>query len=644
MTKSKLPWWLAVSVALTTLLASYSVYKRYQVESENKATSLSVEFENVEALASAQGIPIDKALTDLKAQGVNALVLSEATVGELIAKGQATLQSSAWQVNSGAKSELEPMSTLTFTDVTELPRAERGLRIRFQNMANRLAGRNANVLDLPPVSPMLIRTTPIGLDPQQVEVSKRNGMMIIARCANPPGVSDKGVQQTLQWAHDLGAKVFLPEGDQVLGRRDAINTTEDTLKALSMYYATPEFAKIGGDTNSVEEQPDNVIRLHSAQIAELDKLTFADAVDRFAKASRERNMRILLIRPFSLAGAAPSSDLAEFIKKINEQIVKEGGAIGLPKPYREPNLPRPVQILLGLAVAPAVWFSVAVFVKNKNVRLVGAVLIALLGAACAVRMGQHAMAFLASISFPFLGFLVAEELPDLPLPRWLQPLPAFLLISLFSLIGGIFVAGMLNGLPFYVKADEFKGIKVSVFLPILAVGVFYLARLGNIKKTLASPINWSSVVLGLIIMGMLGFMIARTGNDTGAGASDGEVAFRGILDRVMFVRPRTKEFLIGHPLLILGLGLLWFIRSSKSKESEAEPVEHKSDTQQFAGWAALAMMVGAMGQTDIVNTLCHLHVPVVLSIIRIGLGVLLGCIIGLAVWTITLRLLPKAEA
>jgi len=508
-------------------------------------------------------------------------------------------------------------------------------------LASRLTGRSPNTLELPPVSPMLIRTTPIGLDPQQVSVAKKHGMLIVARCVNPPGVSSQGVTQTIQWAHDLGASVFLPEGDQVLGRRDAWRATIDALRYNSMTYATPEFAKIGGDTNIVESAPDLVIRLHSAQIAELDKLTLAEAVERYVKAARERNMRILLIRPWSLAGPAPNAEFAEFIKQISDHLISEGGALGAPKPYREPSLPRFFQVILGLAIAPAVWYTVAAFVTNRNARLVGAGLLGLLGLACAVRTGQHGMAFLASISFPFLGFLLADELPNLPLPKWLQPLPAFLLICLFSLIGGLCVAGLLNGLTFYVKADEFKGTKVAVFLPILAVGVFYLARLGNLRKTLASPINWGSVVLGAVILAMLGLMIARTGNDNGVGASDGEVAFRGILDRVMFVRPRTKEFLIGHPLLIVGIGLLTFLRSRGASEQTEESA---SQSRQLAGWAALAMMVGAMGQTDIVNTLCHLHIPVVLSLARIGLGAVLGCIIGLAVWAIVLRLLPKAEA
>jgi hypothetical protein len=644
MTKPKLPVWLIASLALTALLSTFSVYKRWQVENENRATSLAVEYENVEGLAAAQGIPIDKALVDLKAQGVNALVLSEETVGELIARGQATLESTSWVMNQGDKRTLEPMAALSFTDVSQLPRAERGLHIRFQKLANRLSGRSPSKLDLPPVSPMLVRTTPIGLNPNQVDVAKRNGMLIIARCANPPGVSATGVRQTLEWAHDLGASVFLPEGDQVLGRREAIQSTLDALRDFNMFYATPEFAKIGGDVNMVEGAPWNVVRLHSAQIAELDKLTFADAVDRFAKAARERNMRILLIRPFTLAANEPNASLAEFIKKINEQIVLEGGAIGKPKPYREPGLPKFFQVLLGLAIAPAIWFTAATFIKSPRARMVGAGLLGLLALGCVLRVGQHGMAFLASISFPLLGFIIADGLPAPALPKWLQPLPAFLLISLFSLLGGLCVAGLLNGLTFYVKADEFKGIKVAVFLPIIGVGAFYLSRIGNLKKTMASPINWSSVLLGFLILGMLGLMIARTGNDNGVGASDGEVAFRGILDRVMFVRPRTKEFLIGHPLLIIGLGLLYFIRGTKAKEADGDQEETPSATPALAGWAALAMMVGSMGQTDIVNTLCHLHIPVLLSVIRIGIGALLGCIIGIGLWAIALRWLPKSEA
>ena len=640
----KLPTWLLAAIVLSTLISLFSVYRRWQVENQNRAVSIAVEYDVEEGLASAQGITMEKGLLDLKAQGVNALVLSEGTIGELLAKGQATLETTDWPVNQGSKTTLMPVSTLKFTDVSAVPRAERGLRIRFQNLANRLKGRTADTLDLPDVSPMLVRTTPIGLDPRQVEIAHKVGMQIVARCANPPGISSTGVRQTLQWIHDEGASVFLPEGDQVLGRRESVDTTIDTLKELNMLYATPEFAKIGGDINIVEKAPQIIVRLHSAQSAELDKLTLDDAIERYSKAARERNMRMLLIRPFSNAADLPNNSFSSFIKEINKKILAQGLAMGTAKAYQEPAIPGFLKLLLGLAIAPVVWYTVAVFVREKRIRLIGAGLITLVAIACAVKTGQHAMAFLASISFPFLGFVLVEELPTPSLPVWSWPIPAFLLISLFSLIGGLCVAGMLNGLPFYIKADEFSGTKISVFLPILAVGIYYLSRLGNLKATLSSPINWSSVVLGIVILAMLGLMIARTGNDNGVGASDGEVAFRGVLDKILFVRPRTKEFLIGHPLLMIGLGLLYYLRETTQKTLDASPGAGTQKTHSLAGWAALAMMVGSMGQTDIVNTLCHLHIPIVLSVARIGLGIVIGSIIGLAGWIFVLRLIPRAEA
>ena len=142
------------------------------------------------------------------------------------------------------------------------------------------------------------------------------------------------------------------------------------------------------------------------------------------------------------------------------------------------------------------------------------------------------------------------------MPRVLQPLPGFLLVSLISILGGLCVAGLLNGLPYLVKAEEFKGIKISIFLPILIVGWVYANRLLDRDKLLKSPITWGTLLLGAFILGVLAFMLERTGNDSAVAASGGELELRGFLDNALFVRPRTKEFLVGNPALYLAIGLL----------------------------------------------------------------------------------------
>jgi hypothetical protein len=621
--KQNLSKWLLPILILTAVVAAYSVNKRNRVENETRQTTIAVEYETVEALASAQGETVDQATNDLKAQGVSAVVLSEGYLGDLISSGKATISS----VSPGP--EIPLTSALKLTDARQLNRVRQGLRVRFAASAGNLDLRG-EMLTLPPYSPSLLRQTSIGLDPDQVAYAKRNRLEIIGRAGNPEGVTAEIVQKTLQSLHDSGADVFLPSGDQVLGRKELLGVTVSTLDQLGMRYASPEFTKIGGDVNMLEDDPGNVIRLHTAQTAELDRLDYDGAVDRFVKAGRERNMRILLVRPYSVGGAEPLSEFAGFIKSISTGLNQKGIPLGHAKTFQDPEVPRILFPLLGLLVAVSgVYVSTELF-NNRRIVLTIAVLLGLLALACWVKQGRQVMALLASGIFPVVGFLQLDRLNEQKaLPKPLQPLPAFCVVSLCSILGGLCVAGMLNGLPYLVKADEFKGIKISVFLPILIVGWIFVNRLLDRQKSLASPITWGTAFLGMVIVGALGFMLARTGNDGGVGASDSELQFRGMLDTLMYVRPRTKEFMVGHPILYVGIGLLFWLRSNRI------------DAERWAPWVVLALMVGSIGQTSVVNTLCHLHIPVALSLARITIGLVLGCIIGIGIWLFVTTFTPR---
>jgi hypothetical protein len=52
----------------------------------------------------------------------------------------------------------------------------------------------------------------------------------------------------------------------------------------------------------------------------------------------------------------------------------------------------------------------------------------------------------------------------------------------------------------------------------------------------------------------------------------------------------------------------------------------------LSGWAALLLMLGGVGLTDVVNTLCHLHTPVKVSLTRDLLGIVIGVGVGAIVW------------
>ncbi len=618
MNRPTLPVWLLPCIALTALLSGYSIFLRHQVEAKNKAVTIAAEFETVEALAAGDGSAIDRALTNLKAQGVGAVVLSEETVSEILSEGYATI--------SGNEITLRQSRVISSDKALEslANRVIRGLKNRFPGakiVEGQESGQMAIRIDY--ASPSLIRQTAIGINPSVAQLVSQSGLNIICRMSNPSGVSNAYVAETIKWAKELGARVFLPQGDQVLGRRDAIPTLIESMRANGMLYATPEFTKIGGDANVVSGAPDLVIRLHSAQTAELDKLPLSEAIDRYAKAARERNMRVLLVRPISLASEEPLQSFADFVKKINGEIRKEGGDMGEARPFEDSNVPSILVLLIALSATPIAYFILRTMVAATTIQIAATILFGLLCVASISTSGRSFSALGIAIIYPIAAFLVLDARNGKNL------LAEFLIVCGISLVGGLAVAGMLNGLPYFIKAQEFRGIKLAVFAPIVIGGWYFAARFVNLKEALRNPITWGAAFLTLLGLFALMFMNARTGNDSPASVSDLELKFRSVLDALLYVRPRTKSFLIGHPFLIVGIGLL---------------LSHRNNSfPKLIPAMILCLTIGIVGQTDLVNTLCHLHTPVALSLLRNIVGLVPGCIIGMVIWFFVRRSLLKTE-
>jgi hypothetical protein len=128
--------------------------------------------------------------------------------------------------------------------------------------------------------------------------------------------------------------------------------------------------------------------------------------------------------------------------------------------------------------------------------------------------------------------------------------------------------------------------------------------------------------LTIVVVGALGYMLIRTGNDAPSQVSGLELKLRSLLDRLLPVRPRTKEFLIGHPMMVLALTML---------------------TRGDRRLLPLIGGVAAIGQVSMVNTFAHLHTPVSASALRVLLGLLIGLVLGWVVRAIYLRFFTSPQ-
>ncbi|MBQ0105755.1 MAG: hypothetical protein KBT47_06950, partial [Armatimonadetes bacterium] len=235
---------------------------------------------------------------------------------------------------------------------------------------------------------------------------------------------------------------------------------------------------------------------------------------------------------------------------------------------------------------------------------------------------------LSGMSLKILTLVLACSIPILAVVYFYRKRTKNILLSILGIFGTVFYGGVLNAAllsepDYMIRNTVFAGIKLAHFIPLLAVALilgFGIAEnklkfresmsvlWAKIKELCGQPLLIGVVIVGLVILIGLGFMLARSGNDSGLAVSGLEMKFRSVLDKILYVRPRTKELLFGYPLLCLGFYFLKINRKIAAK---------------------IFITIGTVACVSLFNTFCHIHTPIVLGIIRSLNGLWCGTLIGL---------------
>ena len=216
------------------------------------------------------------------------------------------------------------------------------------------------------------------------------------------------------------------------------------------------------------------------------------------------------------------------------------------------------------------------------------------------------------------------------------------LTILTAFCGSLLATSALSQLSYMIEMDLYRGVKIMQLIPI---GLFILAYLlvyayeetgardavlahvgprgekGRVKRfnayfaqVMKTPmqLGWFVAIVviavaAVFLLLVFVYYIYRTGNSTTT--PETELAFRNFLENTLIARPRTKEMLIGWPMLML---FIWSLRR---------------------GMKFLPMVFGmgmSIGLVSVVNTFLHIRAPFLLSLLRTGWGILFGLLIGLA--------------
>jgi hypothetical protein len=471
----------------------------------------------------------------------------------------------------------------------------------------------------------------LGFSTEYFTMAEEAGLGLGVRVFNYPGLTVESAARIINAIPSpasVSALLFAEE--EMLGTRGQLEQIVDLFKNRSYRIGWVEFnIQDGVDTylqRLASTRP--FVRVHSIGRKELEQVyNVKRAVARWSRAVKERSLKMLYIRCFFQDDKRFIENLVSFNLDYLNRIVRDLNASGFVvagNSNERMNEPRQLvgkmspfdvfavslALLLGLPVLLRVCVSETLAEKTV-LPLAGLALLGFL--VVSTRSFVSAAGLSGAVAWSCAGVILAMQMiVDDRSGRFWSLLPGFFLrMVLPSVLGGLLIAGLHSEIEYLLKFDQFRGIKLAFLLPLLITGVWSLRQFGrSVFGLLSKPVNTVGVFLLSAVAAGTVLYLLRAGNVTFLKPSELEDTFRTFLENILVARPRNKEFLVGYPAAMLFVFL--YLRRN------------------LAILPILAIFV-QMGQVSVVNTMCHFHTPLALSLLRIFNGLWLGAAIGAAV-------------
>jgi Family of unknown function (DUF5693) len=480
----------------------------------------------------------------------------------------------------------------------------------------------------------------LGLPADRVALARQLGLRLVPRLQNDERFKAPQIDQILTDAvrrHNAHTVIFFGLRNQVLGYPDAIPDTAAAFKRDRIDFGTIETYDVrqqqAGNQALAEAIPNQVVRVQAIGKAEQDKLKPEEIVQRYDLGVRERNVRVVYLRPYAHQWGTRSIEATnvELVRQIADGVRRAGLQVGTASPI-DTFVTRWWEIALAsLAVPAIVLLLLAEFGIGGQRWLIAALaldlVLVLAGFATHHDMAvRKVLALIGGIAFPIAGF--AAIAPAFRVPpasstggAILDGIRVVAIASAVTLGGVLVVVGLLSTPLTMNEIDRFSGVRAVLLLPPLVALVLYLftPRWGShltAKGVAQSPVTVFQLVAGIVLIGAAYVMLSRSGNQSDIAPSSFELALRAHLTSLLQVRPRTKEFLIGIPALMV---LPALVAADKAR------------------WGWLFAMAMAVGLADFIDTFSHLHTHLGISALRTVNGLVIGVLIGALVIVIYRR-------
>lgn len=638
--KRRVPgYWLILLPLLVPglLVAVWRGLFRNIAEQRNTFIETVIDFEEIRRLGREEGMNLPDLLTQLRQNGVSSLAISEDTLSSLESEGKITVMSS----KEVRKLSIDGNLALDLPGGIETPGAlwvhseESSLLDRIElhlswKIANeQLIRIHRNLLMVNKSSKGFRERVGLGFSTQYFDLVAAAELGLVVRVFNYPGLDVETARRkiaTLPPPASVSALLFAEE--EMLGVRGELEQIIELFRNRSYRIGWIEFNIQDGinDYLNLLSESRPFVRVHSITRREVDMVygpTRARA--RWVRAARERSMKMLYIRCFFQDDRRLIENLVDFNLNYFNNIAKDLNRAGLQVARTATERMNEPRHLLGrlssaerIAMAVALALGLPLLLKlsflpglSEKWFFITTITFILGFFVVPVKLYTAATGMLGAIVFATIGPVAAMNwLEKQKNGSTLKLIVPFSLITLVpSLVGGLLIVGLFSELEYLLKFHQFRGVKLSLLLPLAFTGLWALKKYGlNLIRLINRPVTMLSVLIAVVTAGGILLYVLRSGNYEFMRPSALEDSFRTFLETTLVARPRNKEFLIGYPAIVL---LIFFYLNK--------------------AWAILPVLAifVQMGQTSVINTLCHFHSPLWLGLLRIFNGLWTGLLIGL---------------
>ncbi|GAE92444.1 hypothetical protein JCM21714_1446 [Gracilibacillus boraciitolerans JCM 21714] len=642
----KQKYWLWLIIIILTLLSIPGVLARWNVETGNDTYNTIIPFKEINDLTKEDDLSLEETLTRLHDAGLTTVSFTPDSLAkwsslDIISKyekreledivrfhedadnlvedkdGFYITRPSEDYYDDKIVSEFHPITINIGTEELYFIDEEQYIEDELKSLGINKEGNNENGEELSDESAFNYY---LGYNQLLIEEVSNYGFEYVLRVENTELNNNETINNIIDLKNDDTSSLLF-SGGEVIGypEKADIQTYANRLNEAGFDFYSIEFTYQDGLATLASELDYDVIRLHSMTI-ESDAI--AESVQRAVRAVKERNIRSLFLH---IPGIGEASDRLEtteiFLNRLNSHIPPTNYHSGEPEPFQDIEIPIWSMISVLLAGIAFTYLSLEVM-KKTWIRITGSIVMALLagmylgtGLLASLQAFGLAIALLTAIYATLAAKDGTTTMKGGIMLVYLQAIA-------ISVIGITIMIGVLNGDSFITGFAQFRGVILVYVVPMVFLALwalwqplnrFYHHMRSNFAAEMKKVVHvisnaqvkyWHLIVLSIVGIGFY-YYITRTGNE--GVAADVEIIVRQRLEEWLYVRPRTKEFLIGFPLFILATYVIG----------------------KHPRFGKYLLIPGSIGFLSIVNTFSHLHIPIYISIIRTGYSLVIGLIIGL---------------